>query len=123
MFGFSNTKDKAREDMFKDMQVAHRGCIYEFIEKSGEHKNDVLVVSSEGRSHDKLVSIIMIGDDPSGYDVVAINYNGCERYVHRELVTYCHRKRLGKCIAKVDKNTMIDIDLGLTRGLGLSEYL
>jgi hypothetical protein len=105
----------------KEMQIANRGYIYEFLEKDGTHKNDVLVVSSEGRSHDKMVNIIMIGDNPSGYDIVPVNYNGQKRFVHRELVTYCWRGRLGKAIAKVSDKTMEQIDEGLLRGLGLKE--
>ena len=106
-------------ERYREMTVANRGYIYEFIEKDGTYKNDVLVVSSEGRSHDKMVSIIMIGDNPSGYDIVPVNYNGKKRYVHRELVTYCWRGKLGKPICKVSDKTMAQIDEGLLRGLGL----
>jgi len=109
-------------DRFKEMTVANRGYIYEFLEKDGTHKNDVLVVSSEGRSHDKMVNIIMIGDNPSGYDIVPVNYNNRKRFVHRELVTYCWRGRLGRPIAKVSDKTMAAIDEGLLRGLGLDNF-
>lgn len=110
-------------ETYREAQVARRGHIFEFLEKDGSHKNDVLVVSSEGRAYDKVISIIMIGDNPSGYDVVSIKYNGKTRYVHRELVTYCRRDRLGKCICKVSDKVMDDINLGLIRGLGLSEHI
>lgn len=112
-----------REETYREAPVARRGWVYEFLEKDGTHKNDVLIVSSDGRAYDKIVSIIMIGDDPSGYDVVPIKYSRITRYVHRELVTYCRRDRLGKSICKISDKTMTDIDLGLVRGLGLSEYV
>lgn len=112
-----------KNETYREAQVARRGWIYEFIEKDGSHKNDVLVVSSDGRAYDKIISIIMIGDNPAGYDVVPIKYQGKTRYVHRELVTYCARARLGKNICKLSDKTMDDIDLGLTRGLGLTEYV
>lgn len=106
-------------EMFYNAPVARRGYIFEFLEKDGSHKNDVLVVSSDGRAYDKLISIIMLGDNPSGYDVVKVKYDGRVRYVHRELVTYANRARLGKCICKVSDKVMADIDAGLARGLGL----
>ena len=99
--------------------VAHRGYIYAFIEKDGTHKNDVLIVSSDARSTDKLVSIIMIGDNPEGDDVIKIRYNGRTRYIHRELVTFCKRTRLGDMIAPVSADIMARVDEGLARGLGL----
>ena len=111
------------EQRVKAMQIAKRGYIHEFLEKDGTHKNDVLVVSSDGRSHDKYISIIMVGDNPSGYDVVPVKYNNQERYIHREMVTFCMRGRLGKPICKVSDRTMAEIDAGLIRGLGLGKDL
>lgn len=110
----------ASTEMYYNAPVAKRGYIYEFLEKDGSYKNDVLVVSSDGRGYDKIISIIMLGDNPSGYDVVKVNYDGRTRFVHRELVTYCARARLGKCICKVSDKVMADIDTGLARGLGLA---
>lgn len=109
----------AEPEMYHNAPVARRGYIYEFLEKDGTHKNDVLVVSSEGRAYDRIISIIMLGDNPAGYDVVEIKYNNAKRYAHRELVTYCARARLGKCICKASDKAMNDIDVGLARGLGL----
>ena len=125
LFNANKSKNKERVtsnddvETFYNAPVARRGYIFEFIEKDGSHKNDVLVVSSDGRAYDKLISIIMLGDNPSGYDVVKVKYDGRVRYVHRELVTYCARARLGKCICKVSDKVMADIDAGLARGLGL----
>lgn len=123
LFNKSKNEQRVTSDndveMFYNAPVARRGYIFEFIEKDGSHKNDVIVVSSDGRAYDKLISIIMIGDNPSGYDVVKVKYNGRVRYVHRELVTYANRVRLGKCICKVSDKVMADIDAGLARGLGL----
>lgn len=102
-------------------RVAHRGYIYEFIEKDGSHKNDVLVVSSEGRAYDKLISTIMVGDNPKGKDIVPISYNGRKRYIHSELVTFAKRERLGELVAVLPMEAMAVIDEGLAQGLGLKE--
>ena len=96
---------------------AERGCIYEFIEKDGTVKNEVLVVSSNARSMDKMISIIMIGDSPAGHDVVPVEYNGKNRYVHSELVTYTNRARLGNKLCKISDDLLDKITKVMIRGL------
>lgn len=104
----------------QELVPAERGYIYEFIEKDGTHKNDILVISSEGRKYDKIISILMLSDNPAGYDVVSVKYNGRKRFVHRELVTYCRRDRLGKKLCKVSDKVIREIEDGIIRGLGLT---
>ena len=101
------------------LAVAERGCIYDFIEADGTVKNQVLVVSSDRRSRDRMVSIMMIGDAGMGYDVVTVNYNGQKRFVHCGLPTYCARNRLGRKVCKVSVKTMEAVDMTLACELGL----
>lgn len=96
---------------------AERGYIYEFKEKDGTIKNDVLVVSSNARSMDKMISIIMIGDNPAGHDIVPVEYNNKKRYIHSELVTYTVRSRLGKKLYKVPDDSMALVTKSMLRGL------
>ena len=96
---------------------AERGCIYEFKEKDGTIKNDVLVVSSNARSMDKIISIIMVGDNPAGHDIVPVTYDNRERFIHSELVTYTLRSRLGKKICKIPDTSMSLVTKSMLRGL------
>lgn len=106
-------------EMDRTLAVAERGCIYDFIEADGTVKNQVLVVSSDRRSRDRMVSIMMIGDAGMGYDVVTVNYNGQKRFVHCGLATYCARNRLGRKVCKVSVKTMEAVDMTLACELGL----
>lgn len=105
------------ENVVEYRTSAERGCIYEFKEKDGTIKNDVLVVSSNARSMDKMISIIMIGDNPAGHDIVPVKYNNRERYIHSELVTYTVRSRLGKKICKIPDKSMNMVTKSMLRGL------
>jgi len=98
---------------------ADRGCIYEFIETDGTVKNYVLVISSNIRSMDKLISILMLGDSKSGFDVIPIDLMGSIKYVHCGLVTYAARARLGKKIGMVNMDVMGIIDNEIRRNLGI----
>lgn len=97
------------------IDLAQRGHVYEFIEKDDTIKNRVLVVSSDARAGDRLVSILMLTDSHLGNDVVKVG----KQYVHCGCVTYCARERLGRMIGKVSKQAMEDIDFQLGKELGL----
>lgn len=101
--------------------IAERGCIYEFIEKDGTHKNDVLVVSSNSRATDKIISILMLRDGLNGNDVVRIRYNNRDRVVHCGCVTFVDRSRLGGKLAKVSDKVMDDISLFMASQLGIDK--
>lgn len=98
-----------------------RGCVYEFIEpKSGEFEGKhVLVVSSNDRAYDKIVSIMMLSARPVGADIVAMKVQGKKLYAHAGLVTYCSRTSLGRKVCKVADKTMVDVDGCLMYNLGI----
>lgn len=102
------------------LAAADRGYIYEFLETTGEHEGKYcVVVSSQKRAYDKLVSILMLGDSRAGYDVVKFGFQGEIKYVHAGLVTYARRDRLGKRICPFPKKALDTVDLLMANELGL----
>lgn len=99
--------------------VANRGCVYEFLEKDGQIKNYVLVISGQQRATDKLITILMLGDSPAGADVVKIDFKGESKYIHCGMMTYCARVKLGHCVMTLDDYLMNRIDKELAKQLGL----
>lgn len=99
------------------MQKAYRGKIYQFLSKEGtESDRKVLVISSDNRSTDKLVSILMLGDIESGADTIEVMEG---KYVHCGLVTYCERRRLGEEFGTLPTPIMEEIDKGIRSQLGM----
>lgn len=101
------------------LNPATRGAIYEFLEKDGTTRNFVLVVSSQARATDKIISVLMLGDSPAGFDIVEIPFMDTTRYVHCGMVTYCGRTRLGRKMDIVDPEIMRKIDAQLAKDLGI----
>ena len=101
---------------------AERGQIREFIEKDETIKNCVLVVSSNERKYDKIVSIIMLRAIPTGSDTVRIpSDDGGTYYASCGLVTYVHRSRLGAVKALLTEEKMAEIDERIADNLGIKE--
>ena len=101
------------------MNKAVRGRIFHFLEKDGTSNKSCLVISSDSRKTDKIVSILMLGtrDSSDANEVM----NGF--YVHCGLITYCDRKRLGDPITDIDGNTLYTIEDGINRALGLKDKI
>lgn len=111
---------KTVSGMDKYLSPADRGYIYEFLEADGAHEGKYcVVVSSQKRAYDKLVSILMINDTRAGYDVVKFSFQGETKYVHAGLITYVRRDRLGKRITEFPKKAMSSVDLLMANELGL----
>lgn len=104
----------------KSIQTAKRGMIYDFYE-SDLHtiKNKVLVVSSEKRCEDNIISVIMLGTKYTGYDCVPIKVQDQELYARCGLVTYTKRSRLGDPCWLIDADLMERIDMNIINNLGL----
>lgn len=98
---------------------ADRWYIYDFIERSGEIKNKVLVVSNQDRAQNKIVSIIMLGSSMLGHDVVPIKIEGQEWAVNCGLVTFCARDRLGRKHGKIPDKKARAIEDMIAQELGL----
>ncbi|MDD6715742.1 MAG: hypothetical protein PUF49_05130 [Firmicutes bacterium] len=96
------------------MNKAHRGYIYQFLEKDGTTNKNCLVVSSKNRETNKIISILMIGTR-DGFNSVCI---GDGEYVHCDLVSFCDRKRLGKPICMINDSVLKEIDKGIFKALG-----
>lgn len=106
------------DNVDKYLTSADRGYVFEFLESDGTSNKHALVVSSQERAMDRIINILMVGDSPSGFDVVDVKYDGKKRYVHCGLVTYCSRERLGRRICKVSEQTMSKITICIARQLG-----
>ena len=99
------------------MNKAVRGRIFHFLEKDGTSNKSCLVISSDSRKTDKIVSILMLGTRDSS-DAIEV-MDGF--YVHCGLITYCDRKRLGDPITDIDGNTLYTIEEGINHALGLNK--
>ena len=111
---------KVVSGMDKYLSPADRGYIYEFLETDGTHEGKYcVVVSSQKRAYDKLVSILMINDTRAGYDVVKFGFQGETKYVHAGLITYVRRDRLGRRVTEFPKKAMSSVDLLMANELGL----
>lgn len=96
------------------MTKAIRGKIFRFLEKDGTSYKLCLVISSNMRQTDKIISILMLGTR-DGSDSIQVMEGF---YIHTGLVTYCDRKRLGDEVADVDQRTMSEIEKGIAYSLG-----
>ena len=111
---------KTVSGMDKYLNPADRGYIYEFLESDGTCNDKYcLVVSSQKRAYDNIISILMLGDSRAGLDVVKCNFQGLTKYVHCGLVTYLKRERLGKRVCPFPKKAMDTVDLLMANELGL----
>lgn len=99
---------------------AERGYVYEFIEKNGDIKNDVLVISDNSRKLDAVCSIIMLTTKPNLYSVKA-EYNGEIYYINTGMITFAKRARLGKKLYKLDDETMEKVNENVCNNLGLGD--
>ena len=111
---------KTVSGMDKYLNPADRGYIYEFLESDGTCNDKYcLVVSSQKRAYDNIISVLMLGDSRAGLDVVKCNFQGLTKYVHCGLVTYLKRERLGKRVCPFPKKAMDTVDLLMANELGL----
>ena len=110
-------------DNQRNIQVAERGGIYEFIEKDGSTKNITLVVSSNKRKTDKRVSTVMLGDNNIGSDVVTVEVGGRFKYIHCGMISYSMRNRLGNKLGQLSEDKMKEIDRCILEQFGLSYVL
>ena len=102
-------------------QSAKRGFIYEFREKDGAVKNTVLVISSNHRQEDNLISILMLGTKYTGKDCIEVKLADETRYVHCGLVTYASRARLGDILEEVPVDVMERISNNIAYQLGIND--
>lgn len=100
---------------------AERGYIYEWEYPREPNKyNKVLVISNNNRQNDNLVSILFLSTyRGNGDDVVKVNFEHEAYCVHTDLITYTQRAYLTRKLAKVSDKTMGQIDLMMSRSLGL----
>lgn len=102
---------------------AKRGHLFEFDDGKNPVKRYVVVVSSDSRCTDKLVSVIMLGDSNKGRDVVKItnpNFDS-DKYVHCGMITYTKRDYLVKDVGVVSLETMQEIDKVISREFAIME--
>lgn len=107
---------------FDEFQTADRGSVYEFIERDNTVKNMVLVVSSQHRCEDNIISILLLGTKYTGYDCVPIVIDNTTYYAHCGLVTYAKRNRLGRHVLDLPDDVMSRVDTNIASNLGL-KYL
>ena len=102
---------------------AKRGHIYLFEDANAQWKEKyVLVVSDDTRQTDKIVSIVVLGDNNRGVDVVAVDIpNVGTKYAHTGMITYIGRYKLSKDLGQVSKKKMDLIDTHILRHYGLAD--
>lgn len=102
---------------------AKRGYLYLFHDRNAQWTDKyVVVVSSDNRASDKMVSIIVLGDNRAGVDVVPVNIpNVGTKYAHCGMITYIQRQKLTEEICELPEATMDKIDEQLLVQLGLQD--
>lgn len=108
------------------MQKAIKGDIYRFLDRDGsDTEKFCIVVSSNHRATDKLISIIVLGTK-EGADSVPVkelhDLTHIDYFAHCGLVTYCDRGRLGQCVASASTDTIKEIDKSIIEALGITDY-
>ena len=100
---------------------AKRGFVYRFTDDHAKWTDKyVLVVSSDSRRTDKLVSILVLGDSSAGEDVVPVKVpNVGTMYAHCGMITYIGRQLLSEEICQVAKATMTQINHMMLKQYGL----
>lgn len=112
--------------MNKDTLIAKRGYIYEFETKTPYNsKVFALVVSSDARSADNIVNVILLSDTymPECIEIRNNMFPTESLYCNCGKVTHTERNRLVKEICKISDKKMEKIDITLSRCLGLNPEL
>ena len=113
-----NAKEMTEEIKTEEI-VAVRGHVYDFIETDGSIKNRVLVVSSNRRMKDNIVSVIMLRNRSYGNEVTDILVEDRGWFVDGCMVTFCRRDRLGKDYGAIKASKLKDITKGIARALDI----
>lgn len=116
-----------KEKENRELQIALKGYIYEFLDKDGTTKgNHILIVSSNSHRLDKFVNMIMLSDFNNGEneaDTVALTYMHnnvpCVKYAKCGAITYCLRERVGKVVTSLDKESLDNVMLGISSVIGI----
>lgn len=104
-----------------EWEIAERGGVYEFYDNNKRNTgNYVVIVSSNARSRDRFVNILMPGNSPVGTDVMPIEINGEYKYLHCGMISYTTRDRLGRKVAHLSTDTMRNIEKLMAKGLGIT---
>lgn len=101
---------------------AKRGYIYEFSNGNVASNKYMLVVANKYRAHDRMISIILLGDSNTGHDVVPINLREIgQKYLHCGMLSYVKREFLIKEVCKVPDDIMQRVEDTICRELDLRE--
>lgn len=101
---------------------AEYGCIYEWYKEEGDNILYCVVVSSNVRAMDKIISILFLSPTKGhGADVVPVNIAGEKLFAHADLVTYTKREYIHRKMGKVSKDTMKKITTRILVSLNLLE--
>ena len=118
------TKEKTMGDNLDTRLLAERGFIYKWQNPHSlnEHYNYALVVSSNARSMDNLISILFLSTmrtSGHGNDMVPVKVNGEKMCVHADLVTYTKREYLVQKMGPVSEEVMQKVELRMASSLDL----
>lgn len=102
--------------------IAKRGYIYKWREGMPDERN-VLVIGSNIRGNERLISVLMFGDSPAGKDVVRIENDllGDNCYLHCGMVTYVNRLEMAENpFGKINSKKAAQIDRQLCIRFGIT---
>lgn len=101
---------------------AKRGHIYRFDDSKNSYERYVLVVSSNTRATDRIVSVIMFGDSFLGHDVVKITSEEIGvKYLHCGMLTYTKREFLVEEIGQISTEELKAVENTLCHELSIRE--
>lgn len=103
------------------LDAVHKGHIYKFDNGHIDGFRYVLVVGSEHRAADKMVSILMLGDTGIGHDVVKLSVpeHKIPFFVHCGMVTYTRREFLLEEVCEIPEEKMNKIERIMANELDL----
>lgn len=102
----------------KEGREIFRGEIYEYQSAKGEYRT-ALVVGSNDRANDRVVSVLLLSEDQRGkYSVPVVC--GQMMYTHCDMVSYAFEDRLGNYVRTATEAEMEAVDNMMADALGLS---
>ena len=114
---YDQTADQAIKSC-EDRRTFWRGEIYEYIDAKGQNKS-ALVLSSNDREEDWMISIVMLYEEGKARWSVPV-VCGQMMYARCNMVSYCHKDRLGNYIRTATDEEMEAVDAMIANALGLS---
>lgn len=113
------TAYKAIKNLIKGEETMEmkRGEIFEYNMQNGERKY-AIVISSDARKSDKILSMILLSDEPKGRISAAVV---CKKQMYADcgMVSYGYSDRFGNYVRTATDDEMDNLEAGILEALGM----